>query len=282
MQHIQATWYTPASRTNDDIWWIILHAMQVDDKPSTAEGVARYMARPKNQTRKASAHVATDQDSAVRMVLDKDVAYGAAGANAHGKHYEQAGFSEQSEAQWLDAESSATITRTAMLVAEDIDAGIGACQWLGVDDLRAGKRGVSDHITVEKAFPSTGHTDPGLYYPRDWFMQLVRRNLGLEPSTPKEILMGARQIPGTKLLPNSRAIFLDVTPDGTVSVYNDVSALGGAKSAYFKGDMHRDKTGKAREIPHAGIIGWEFLTNAKGEFYGYILYAADGGTFVNQ
>lgn len=274
MQHIQATWYTPANRSPSDIWWIILHCMVLDDKPTIAEGLARYMSKPKTEIRKASAHVAVDQDSAVSMVRDKDVAYGAAGANAHGKHYEQAGFAEQSPAEWLDPASSATIIRTAGLVADDIRAGIGAATWLGVEDLRLGKRGISDHATVEKAFPSTGHHDPGLYYPRDWFMQLVREDLGLVPSTPEEALMGARQIPGTTLLKNGRATFLDVKPDGTVGVYNDVSALGGAKSVYWKGDM------KSKGWVHSGIIGWEFLTNASGVYYGYILYASDGGTFI--
>lgn len=102
--------------------------------------------------------------------------------------------------------------------------------------------------------------------------------LASTPATPthEEEPMQARQIPKTGLLPNGRAIFMNVTPEGRAVVYNDVSALDGHSDVH-KGDCI------TRGIPNAGIIGWDFLTRtADGTFYGYVMFAADGGTFIFQ
>lgn len=92
------------------------------------------------------------------------------------------------------------------------------------------------------------------------------------PQPLQEIDMTARRIPGTGKLPNAREIFMDVSPEGRVSIFNDVTALDG-KSDLHKGDIITKGYHAER------IIGWEFKTDAKGKFAGYVLYAVDGGTF---
>jgi N-acetylmuramoyl-L-alanine amidase len=172
MEFLQAKWFTAVESRDIDL--IVMHAMQVAEKPDTAEGTANYFhASPDG--RKASAHYCCDDDSKIQCVHDHDVAYGAPGANHNGLHIEQAGFSEQTAAQWEDAYSSRMLReQVAPLVrdkAEQYDIPLVFVNWEG---LLLGKRGITTHAQVTAAFHLSTHTDPGPNYPMGSMLNIAR------------------------------------------------------------------------------------------------------------
>ena len=76
---IQAKHYTPAD--GRVVKLIVIHVMEAPEKGNTAESVANYFATTDVV---ASAHYNVDENSIVHCVQDKDVAYGAPGANRSG------------------------------------------------------------------------------------------------------------------------------------------------------------------------------------------------------
>ncbi len=166
---------------------IVIHAMQSGEKSDTAENVAKWFADP--NTRRASAHVCVDNNSAIRCVADGDTAWGAKGANADGLHLEHAGRSEQSKDEWLDSYGTDMLDISAVIAAEWAKKYMIPTRWLTVEEVRDGKtKGFTDHGTVSKAFKGTGHTDPGPHFPRTFFMERVRTILQpLPPVAKKEV-----------------------------------------------------------------------------------------------
>ena len=168
----QARNYQPADRKVGDISWLVIHCMQVPEKGDTAEACARFFA---TTDRKASAHYCLDSDSIVQSVRDQDVAYAAAGGNRRGLHFELAGYGAQVPEEWLDpygvqmlGEQAAPLMR---LKAEQYEIPI---VYVDAAGLKAGRPGMTTHFEVEKAFPSTGHTDPGKGFPIAWFLAAMQ------------------------------------------------------------------------------------------------------------
>lgn len=176
---VQAKNYTPASRKPSDIKWIVLHAMQAPERLTTAEGTANYFA---STSVKASAHFSCDADSTVQSVRLKDVAYGAPGANRLGVHVEQAGYSEQSAADWADPYSQRMLReQVAPLVAKlAVTCGI-PIRFVDADGLKRGENGITTHHECSKAFGGD-HWDPGPGYPMGQLLDLVRA--AATPSAP--------------------------------------------------------------------------------------------------
>ncbi len=162
---------------------IVVHAMQSGEKPDTAENVAHWFAA--KDTRKASAHICVDNNSAVRCVADLDTAWGAKGANADGLHLEFAGMSEQSQKEWLDNYGVAMLDIGAAVTAEWCKKHNIPARWLTVAEVRDGKtKGLTDHDTISRAFPGTGHWDPGPAFPRVFFLERVKHILTPLPPKP--------------------------------------------------------------------------------------------------
>jgi hypothetical protein len=156
---------------------IVLHAMQASETSKTAESCAQVFQRG---TRQASAHYCCDNDSIVQAVPDLKYAYGAGGGigvrriNDNAIHIEHAGFSEQSLAQWSDDFSQKMLFWSALHCAGlSVKYGIHST-FRDVADLRAGNwNGYTTHATVEKAFPTTGHWDPGPNFPLMGYLATV-------------------------------------------------------------------------------------------------------------
>jgi hypothetical protein len=142
--------------------------------------VADYFRRGA-EGRRASAHYCVDSNSIVQCVQTRDVAFGAPGANRNGIHIEMAGYSEQSSSDWRDPYSVAMTKNVAYLVglvlAPKYKLPIHYCDAVdirrGVEDHTI--RGITTHLQVTKSHVGDGtHTDPGLNFPMDMFLDFVR------------------------------------------------------------------------------------------------------------
>ncbi len=164
---------------------IVVHTMEMDEKGDTAETCARWFQNP---TAKVSAHYCVDANSVVQCVRDQDVGWHAPGANHDGIGIEHAGRARQTGREWGDAYSTAMLERSAELVA-------GLCRrydipvkWLYAADLVAGKRGITTHDAVSKAFKRGSHWDPGQGFPVETYLTLVRAKLaGVEVEPVREL-----------------------------------------------------------------------------------------------
>lgn len=178
LKFIEARWYTKTSGRRID--YIVIHDMEAPEKGETAENIARYFATTDT---KASAHYNVDNNSIVQSVREQDIAYHAP-PNLHSIGVEHAGYARQSREEWLDAYGQDMLRLSARLVAELVLKYNLPVQWLSPDELRAGKRGITSHRNVSKAFGQSSHTDPGPDFPIGWYMDRVREAINTEPEEP--------------------------------------------------------------------------------------------------
>jgi N-acetyl-anhydromuramyl-L-alanine amidase AmpD len=154
---------------------IVIHTMEMDEKGSTAESCAAWFQNP---AAGVSAHYCVDNDTIVQCVQEDDVAWHAPGANHDGIGIEHAGRAKQTGREWGDDYSVAMLDRSTTLAAEICKRyGIPAV-WLNPPDLLAGKRGITSHNNVSKAFKKGTHWDPGEGFPIQQYLTAVRKKLG--------------------------------------------------------------------------------------------------------
>lgn len=192
----QARDYHPSRR--DAVRWIVLHATQTNPGTGVAEVIQRTWTT--DDGRLASTHGITDDDTCAGCVHLHHTAFGASSANRAGVHMEHCGWSEWTREQWLAHDSMLRRSaRTTRLWADRFAIPI---RWCDADDLRAGIKGVTDHATVEKAFPSYGHWDPGPGFPRDVYLDLMIGDDDV-PLTPEEITKIVNQVWARKIQTDS-------------------------------------------------------------------------------
>jgi N-acetyl-anhydromuramyl-L-alanine amidase AmpD len=168
----QARNYTKVQSPPRDIKWIVIHTAEIVEKPTSAEALAAWVSGP--NAPRASWHYCVDSDSIVQNVRDEDVAWHAPGANRNGIGIEHAGYARQSEAEWFDDFSKATLLRSAKLVAHLCRKHGIPIQYVDQNGLKQGQRGITTHHAVTLAFRQSTHTDPGRGFPMDWFLDRVR------------------------------------------------------------------------------------------------------------
>lgn len=154
-------------RTADPIW-IILHSTE----GNTAAGAASWFA---NEASAGSTQIVVDAKEGFRCVPDDVIAWGASGANALGLHCEFAAYAAWKRLQWLRKGYRDALKRGAYQVAKwslkyDIPV-----EYLDATDLVEQVPGISFHYVVQQAFPSSGHSDPGPFFPKRTFARMVRK-----------------------------------------------------------------------------------------------------------
>jgi N-acetyl-anhydromuramyl-L-alanine amidase AmpD len=178
---VPAANFTPAKSRGIDV--IVIHTMEAPESVNTAENVAKYFQR---KSVRASAHYCIDSNSVVQCVRDRDVAWGAPGANHNGLHLEHAGYAKQGSAQWSDPYSTAMLKLSARLAARLCNAHRIPVRWLTPGLLKQGLRGFTSHHNVSLAFRKSTHTDPGPNFPHALYLKLVQTELSrLVQATPR-------------------------------------------------------------------------------------------------
>jgi len=172
MQFIQAAHYTKTDGRTVDL--LVVHDMEAPETHDRAEACARMFA---TTDRLASAHYCIDDDSEVQCVRDQDVAYAAPGSNSDGLHFEFSGYAAQDRDDWDDPFSRAMLERGSKLFARKAEENRIPAQVLGVDALKAQKRGITTHNFVSLAFHLSTHTDPGASFPLERFVAKVRDHM---------------------------------------------------------------------------------------------------------
>jgi N-acetyl-anhydromuramyl-L-alanine amidase AmpD len=150
---------------------IVIHTMEMDEKGDTAENCALWF---RNPAAKVSAHYCVDADTVVQCVREKDIAWHARGGNTASIGVELAGFARQTHEDWTDAYSTAVLSRAAAVVADVCRRRAIPVRWLVAGDLSAGRRGITGHAEVSKAYRKSDHWDPGPGFPVERFLAMVR------------------------------------------------------------------------------------------------------------
>lgn len=160
--------HTSGKRDVKDIKWIVLH----DTEGGTAENIAKYFATAASG---GSAHLTVDDNQCWRSLANDEIAWGAPGANTNGFHIEQCGYAAWTEAEWLT--HKATILRAAYKTAFHCHKFGLPPKFVDAAGLKAGKKGITTHAEVSKAFPNNAgnHHDPGAGWPRAYFITAVQR-----------------------------------------------------------------------------------------------------------
>ncbi len=183
---VQARFFTPFGEGRRPVRVIVIHTMETPERDGIADDIARdFATRP--PTNKASAHLCIDNKRIVQSVKDNDVAFAAPGANRDGINLELAGRARQTAAEWQDEYSNAVLENAANAAAQyclkyEIPVRHLTDAQLGDKE----SKGLVGHVQVSSVFKISTHTDPGVAFPWDRFLERVEffrtermRNLGL-------------------------------------------------------------------------------------------------------
>lgn len=255
---IEARNYTRNPMPARGIDLITLHDMEAPEKGDTAESVAKWFAGP--TAPQASTHLCIDNNSAVRGVHDKDIAWHAPGANHNSIGFEHAGYANQSMTEWLDPFGKDMIEISAEQAAKYCLSYKLPVAYRRAADLLRGwdyGRGITTHWQVTLAYHRGNHTDPGNNFPIEYYLNVVMQYIS--GTTPKEQIM--------ERIPNVRPG--RVRPQGGAYLISSDGGVFTVDGAPFFGSMG----GKHLNAP---VVDME-LTESGG---GYWLLGADGGIFA--
>jgi len=150
---------------------VVMHTMEIAERPDAAQICARWFRTPASQV---SAHYCVDAGVVIRCVREKNIAWHARGGNSASIGVELAGFAAQTRRDWRDDYSAAVLERAAALVADVCRRRRIPVRWLIADDLLAGRRGLTGHSEVSRAYGKSDHWDPGDGFPVEQFLDRVR------------------------------------------------------------------------------------------------------------
>lgn len=139
-----------------------------DTEGGTAESVARFFAT----TAQASTQLVVDDSACYRCVPDLVIPWGAPGVNTSGLHIEHCGFAHWERREWLT--HLPMLKRSAGHAAHWARTYGIPLRWVGPLGLKLRRSGFTTHADASKAFTPGGHTDPGVGFPKDTYLHLVR------------------------------------------------------------------------------------------------------------
>jgi N-acetyl-anhydromuramyl-L-alanine amidase AmpD len=188
IKFVQAKNYTPTIGRTINYW--VVHDMETREVAQlpdlTAESLAQWAAGP--SAPRASWHYGIDEDSIVQSVHDKDVAWHAPGANHDGIGAEHAGEARQTRAEWKDPASLRILDRSIELAIKKVEEYALPVIRRQPAGLLKGFRGLTGHVDVTNAFHRSDHTDPGKFFPWDYYLagikEGVRADHTPEPNVP--------------------------------------------------------------------------------------------------
>jgi hypothetical protein len=259
--------FTKAGRKEVDL--VVVHTMEAPEKGETAENVAAWFAG--SSAPEASAHYCVDGDTIVQCVHDEDVAWHAPGANHDCIGIEHAGYARQSQADWEDEYSTRMLERSAELAAEICARYRIPPVWLHPADLLAGRRGITSHANVSRAFKRSDHHDPGTSFPIQRYLRLVQQRLAGGPDGDEAAgARGAKREPPKHF--KSPPPTLREGDDGWhVKRLQTLLTAAGAEPFGIDGDFGANTTNAVRQFQAAhgldvdGVVGpmtWKALLNA--------------------
>jgi N-acetyl-anhydromuramyl-L-alanine amidase AmpD len=150
---------------------VVIHTMEIAERPDAAWACARWFSRLDAEV---SAHYCVDAAAVVQCVDERDVAWHARGGNQNSIGIELAGYARQTAAEWDDPYSSAVLELAATVTAEVCARHRIPVRWRLAADLVQGRRGITGHGEVSRAFGRSDHWDPGPGFPVAGFLALVR------------------------------------------------------------------------------------------------------------
>jgi hypothetical protein len=177
--------YTPGD--NKPVDRLVVHSTVSPCVPGGRYDIARYFRSP---GAKGSAHYVTDPAGAVQAAWDRVICWHAP-PNPRSLGFEMCDIpgpvpNERPGSarwkmlrrswRWARPKQRAMIRITARLVAEACVVHQVPPVFLGPKALRAGRRGITTHANVSKAWGQSTHWDPG-WWPRRRFIRLVRRHV---------------------------------------------------------------------------------------------------------
>ena len=173
LQFVQASGYT-SGRPDGPPLWIVIHDMEANETPTTAENTAQYFATGAGG-RDVSSHYCADDTSVVQCVRLADVAWtvGNRPGNNRGINWELSGFAAQTREQWLDPFGVAMFGQIAPIIRSDAAKYGIPLRRCTIDDLKAFRPGITSHNDLGVAFGGTDHTDPGPNFPWDYLLGLL-------------------------------------------------------------------------------------------------------------
>jgi hypothetical protein len=162
-------------RKLSEIKWVVLH----DEEAPTAESAARYFQSPNSG---GSAHLCIDDKNCFRCLPNDVIPWGASssfGANTHGFHIEMAGYARWLPAQWMLHRQ--TLERAAYKTAFHCHKFKIPVEFVTADHLPY-RFGITTHAEISRASRRQdpehawqfSHSDPGISFPRRWFMGRVK------------------------------------------------------------------------------------------------------------
>jgi hypothetical protein len=172
-------YHKSGTRSQHNIKLIVLHSTEGG---GSAAAVARYFTSASSG---GSAHLVLDDNACYRCLRNIDIPWGAPGANEQGFHIEQLGYAAWTQKQWLAHEQM--LDRAAYKIAYHAHLFKIPLVFLTAAGLKAGKRGVTTHAEVSKAWHKTDHSDPGSGYPIKYVLALAKKYLeGMEEKARPE------------------------------------------------------------------------------------------------
>jgi hypothetical protein len=161
-------------RTRKNLKLIVLHSTE---SSASAEGIARYFA---SKSAGGSANMVVDDNTSYRCLPDLIVPWAAPGGNTQGYHIEHCGFAKWSKSDWL--RHAPMLRRSAYKAALRCHEYRIPARFVGALGVRLGRKGITTHRAISFAFPLLArqagfHTDPGLGFPRAYYLDLVKTYL---------------------------------------------------------------------------------------------------------